>query len=363
MNRLLTLILLLLTSLEVSAQDSDTIYFDANWQISNHNNSAYYRIDRKENQLWRRTDYYRESNQVQMRGQVSSRDPEVKTGYFEWYYRSGKLEHKGSYANGKEVGEHTWYYENGNLEAVEKYEDGKLEGELKEYHQNGQLAMVTSFLHDVQEGMTKYYRNDGSLAAEGEFSKGDRVGIWKYYDESGKMVGTREFKTEYHLKEAGIYIKLPNSYWRLAEKYTGIKTRYVFQREPVIDSLGRAITPSITIYAEDASQYKQDITQFSIVKQTPIKDQGVEAEKMLTADNDANYPLSIKRSYIFKCRYTDGTKLRLDHLLYMVYIITMEDKGIQIYMDMTQSIAPGYEQEFISTIRSLKEISQLVKAD
>jgi hypothetical protein len=158
-------------------------------------------------------------------------------------------------------------------------------------------------------------------------------------------------------------IKLPNSFWSLVDKVTSVRTRYLFRREPVIDSLGRAITPTIMIYIEDASQYKQDVTQFSIDKQTPIKDQGVETERMMTQKNDGNYPLSIKNSYIFKCHYTDGTSARLEHLLYMVYIITGENKGVQIYMDMTKSIAPDYEEEFISTIKSIKEISQLVKAN
>ncbi|GET31565.1 hypothetical protein PbJCM13498_04280 [Prolixibacter bellariivorans] len=361
MNRILTLMLLLFSGLWASGQD--TIYFDSTWRVSTHNNSAYYRIDKKENNGWLRTDYYRENNQVQMRGHVSSREPQIKEGYFEYYYQNGKLLHKGNYANNKEVGEHIWYYENGNIEAIEKYKGGKLDGELKEYHDNGTISMVSFFRNGVQEGQTKIYRNDGKLVAEGEYTDGDRTGTWKYYDESGNIAGTHEFKTEYQLAEAGLHIKLPNSYWSLIDKATGVRTRYFFRREPVIDSLGRAITPSIMIYIEDASQYKQDVTQFSIDKQTPIKEQKVETEKMLTQKNDPNYPLSIKNSYIFKCHYTDGTSARLEHVLYMVYIITREDKGIQIYMDMTKDIAFGYEQEFINTIKSLKEISQLVKAN
>jgi antitoxin component YwqK of YwqJK toxin-antitoxin module len=362
MNRLLTLILLLFSSFLASGQKTDTIYFDANWKVSNHNNSAYYRIDKKENDRWLRTDYYRENNQMQMRGYVSSRDPEIKTGYFEWFYPNGKILHIGHYADNKEVGEHTWYYENGHKEAIANFRNGKLDGEYREFHDNGKISMETSFRNDVQEGLTKFFRNDGSLAAEGEFKNDDRTGTWKYYDKSGKMVGTHEFKTEYQLKDAGLYIKLPNSFWSLADKRTNGRTQYIFRREPIIDSLGRAITPSIMLFVEDASQYKQDVTQFSIVRQTQIKEQGVETEKILTPDNDEDYPLSIKKSYIFKCHYTDGTSVRLEHLLYMVYIITREDKGIQMYMDMTKSVAPGYEEEFISIIKSMKEISPLVKA-
>ena len=354
MNRLLTLTLLLLMTLGASGQD--TIYFDSNWKVSNHNNSAYYRIDKKENNLWLRTDYYRENNQVQMKGHVSSREPQIKTGYFEYYYQNGKLLHKGNYVDDKEVGEHTWYYENGNIEATENYQNGKLDGALTEYYQDGKISMVTFFRNDLQDGLTKFYRNDGSLLAEGEFKDGDRTGTWKYYDESGNVAGTHEFKTEYDLDEAGLYIKLPNSFWSLADKVNGVKIRYVFRREPIADKAGRPITPSIMVYIEDASQYKQDVTQFSIDKQTPIKDQGVETEKMMTP-KDTGYPLSIKNSYIFKCHYTDGTNAKLEHVLYMVYIITRENKGIQIYMDMTKDIAPEYEEEFIKAIKSIKEIS------
>lgn len=363
MNRLLPLILLLFSSFWASGQKTDTIYFDANWKVSNHNNSAFYRIDKKGSDLWLRTDYYRENNQMQMRGHVLPREPHLKTGYFEWYYPNGKLLHEGNYADDKPVGEHTWYYENGNREAIVKYRKGKMTGAYKEYYDNGKISVETIYQSDVQEGLTKIYRNDGNLFAEGEYKDGDRVGTWKYYDESGKMIGTHEFKTEYQLNDAGLYIKLPNSYWRLADKRTGIKTQYAFTREPIVDSLGRATTPSIMLYVEDASQYKQDVTQFSIVKQTRIKEQGVETEKMLIPDNDENYPLSIENSYIFKCHYIDGTSERLEHLLYIVYIITAENKGIQMYMNMAKDIAPQYEKEFINTIKSLRETSQLVKVN
>jgi hypothetical protein len=46
----------------------------------------------------------------------------------------------------------------------------------------------------------------------------------------------------------------------------------------------------------------------------------------------------------------------LGHILYMVYIITKEDKGIQLYMDMTKDIADKYEQEFWTTLQSIKEL-------
>ena len=46
----------------------------------------------------------------------------------------------------------------------------------------------------------------------------------------------------------------------------------------------------------------------------------------------------------------------LDHIFYMVYIITKDDKGIQLYMDMTKDIAYKYEKEFWTTLQSIKEL-------
>jgi len=336
----------------INAFGQDTTYFDSEWKETNKNNCKFYRVDKKENDKWLRTDYYKEGNQIQMKGYVTSINPEIKTGYFEWYFSNGELKHKGNYSDDKEIGEHLWYSDNGNLEAVENYKNGKLDGEYKEYHKStGKISNETSFSNGLQNGYTKYYREDGSLHSEGEFKNGDRFGNWKYYDNSGNIIGTNDFKTEYLIPEAKLFLKLPNSNWSLTDKTDGDLTQYIFKREAISDSKGREIIPAIMIYIDDASKYKQDVTLFAVWKQKPFIEKGIKIDKILT-QNDKDYPLTYKNSYFYKCHYSDKD---FDHILYMIYIINADNKGIQIYMDMTKDIAIDYEQELLNTVNSIKE--------
>lgn len=350
--------LLIFLSLTNFAFGQDTTYFDSEWKLSNRENYKFYRIEKKEKNKWLRTDYYKEGNQLQMIGFYTSINPDIRTGYFEWYFSNGKLKHKGTYSNDKEIGEHLWYSDKGNFEAVENYLNGKLDGIYKEYHKStGTVSIETSFTNGIQNGFTKFYREDGSLDSEGEFRKGDKFGTWQLYDSSGKLIGTKDYKTEYLIPEANMFLRLPNSNWSLSDKTGGDLVQYIFKRESIVDSKGREIIPAIMVYVDDASMYKNDVTLFSIWKQKPIMERGVKVDKILTK-NDKDYPLTYKNSFMYKCHYTENN---MEHILYMIHIINSENKGIQIYMDMTKDIAVDYESEFLNSINSIKEQKSLRK--
>jgi len=349
--RLIAIIFALTTQYSYS---QDTLYFDAKWKPSDKKSATFFRIDKKENGLWARKDFYVQGNQLQMKGSLQSVDPEIKVGPYEYYFANGKLKHSGSYNENKEIGEHKWYAENGNLEAIENYRDGKLNGSYVAYHPNGKPLMVTSFMGGSQNGKTTYYREDGNKHSEGDFKEGDRNGPWKFYDESGKLANTHEFKTEYIIPEAKMFIKLPNSEWELTDKKQGQIAEYIFKRTPITDSTGQEIIPGILVYVEDATKYNQDVTQYTIVKRMQFRGTGLKVDKILIQDNK-EYPLSYKNGFVTKCSYNEKG---LDHVLYMIHIINKDNKGIQIYMDMTKSLADEYEQEFWTTMRSIRETKQ-----
>lgn len=334
-----------------NAFGQDTTYFDSKWNESSKDNSQYYRVENKTGNNYERIDYFTSSNQIQMQGQYLSINPEIKTGEFLWYHSNGKLKHKGAYSDDKEIGEHIWYFDNGQIEAIENYKDGKLDGDFKEYHKNGNLSNETSFLTGLQSGMTKYFREDGSLHSAGAFKDGDRDGLWKYFDEQGVLLGTNEFKTDYVIPEANLFLKLPNSEWSLTDKIDGELTQYYFKRSPITDKNGMKIIPAIMVFVEDASKYKQDVTLYSIWKRKPFMEKGIKIEQTLIQDNE-DYPLTYKNALFTKCSYTSNG---LDHIFYMIHIINKDNKGIQIYLDMTKDIADEYESEFWITIKSIKE--------
>ena len=329
----------------------DTIFFDSKWLECDKSQSHFYRIDTKAEDVLKRTDYYTKSNQIQMQGQYSSLNPELKIGEFKWFHSNGKLKHIGNYENDLEEGEHIWYFDNGNIEAIENYKDGKLDGVFKEYYQNGKISIETTFVEGVQQGFTKYYRPDGTLHSEGLFKAGDRDGNWKCYDENGEFLEEVEYKTDYVIEEAQMFLRLPNSSWHLASKKDGNMTEYIFKRESITDSNGLEIIPAIMVYVEDASKY-DDLILYSAYKQKPLVTNGIEIDEIL-AQSDADYPISYQNSLWYKCHYTQQG---LEHIFYMVLIMNEEKIGIQVMMDMTKDISGDYESEFIKTLKSLKKL-------
>ncbi len=334
----------------------DTIFLDAKWEQTIRSNAEFFRLNRKEGNNWIRTDYYLKTKQLQMKGTYSSLTPDIEEGYFEWFHSNGKLKHKGNYENGKQIGEHLWYVENGGIEAIENYKDGQLSGAYEEYYPNGKLMDKTSFINGLQNGWSIYYREDGSKQSEGNFKNGNRDGEWKYYDEIGKVKGTTIFKIEYEIKEAKMILQLPNDSWYLADHSDTGLIQYIFKRDEIVDSLGREIVPAIMLYIEDAKDYKQDLITYSLQKRLAFSkaNKDIKIEKNILTPSDKEFPLPYKNAMIIMANYTDKG---VDHVFYMVYIITNDDKGIQLYMDMTKDIAGKYEEEFWTTLKSIKELN------
>jgi len=212
----------------------------------------------------------------------------------------------------------------------------------------------SSFVDGLQSGWTIYYREDGSIQSEGNFKKGNRDSVWKYYDESGKLKGTTVFKIDYEIKEAKMLLKLPNDEWSLSDKSDKGITKYIFKRNEITDPTGVAIVPAIMLNIENAKEFKQDIVFYSIQKRLEFNKKGVTFNNKILIPTDKEFPFtSFKNAMLITASYSENG---FDHILYILYIITKDDKGVQLYMDMTKNIANKYEQEFWTTLQSIKEL-------
>jgi antitoxin component YwqK of YwqJK toxin-antitoxin module len=330
----------------------DTLFFDNNWKETNKEYAKFYRIDLEKNGGWKRTDYFKENNSVQMTGFYSSLNPEIRQGLFKWFYANGVLKSYVNFLDDEKTGEQYWYYENGNVEAVENYVNGRLHGEFQEFYPNGVLHAEAKFKYGLQHGYSKYYGENGKVIAEGNFEEGDRNGVWKYYDENGNLEHTVEYKTDYIIPEANIFIKLPNSNWSLAEKVEEKVNGYIFKRQSITAPNGMEIIPAIMLYTEDASEFEGNIILYSGFKRRVFSNVGMKINQILTHNND-DYPLDLKNSIIYETNYTlNGS----EHYFLMVHIITQENVGIEIYLDMTENIANEYKHEFWNALKSIKEL-------
>ena len=335
----------------------DTLFLDGNWKPTAKESAEYFRIDKKEGKKWIRMDYFYETGQLQMKGSYSSLSPEIEDGYFEWYYANGILRSKGNYAKGKQIGEYLWYDTDGNLKKKENHKNGKLDGTCayEEYYPNGKLLVKTAFAGGLQNGWTVYYQEDGTKHSEGNLKNGNRDGEWKYYDENGNIEGTIVFKIDYEIKEANMFLQLPNDEWFLADYSTNSKgfTGYIFKRNEITDPNGQPIIPAIIIGIEDAKDYKQNLILYSLQKRAAFSEANIQINKIL-APNDKEFPFSsFKNAMLIIASYSEND---FDHVFYMLYIITKKNKGIQLYMDMTKDIANEYEKEFWTTLQSIKKL-------
>jgi hypothetical protein len=327
----------------------DTTYFTAEWKASQKTGAAFYRVNKKGGAKWLRSDYYIGNKQLQMKGTFTSLNPEIKDGDFIWYFENGKVKHTGTYVQDKPVGKHLWFNNNGKQDAVENYKNGKYDGSYEEYYENGQLKSKALFVDGVQHGWTTYFAEDGIKHSEGNFKNGSRDGAWRYY-KGDMLLGIDTFKTEYEIKEAGIFLRLPNDSWHLTPTPPGNPIQYIFKRDVIMDSKGQSIIPAIMVWYTSATNYDNDLTL--LIKERLGSMPMLVTEKVLRP-TDKGYPLPFKNAAFYKTSYVERGEA---HVLYIIYYINKKGLAFQIGLDMTKDINARYDAEFWETIRSLKDL-------
>jgi uncharacterized protein len=193
-------------------------------------------------------------NSGEFRGKGIYRDGQ-RTGEWEFFYSSGKLEQKGRYdKRGRAQGVWKWFYEDGKLWREENYVNGLRDGDLKDYDEEGKLTLQGSFVENRKEGIWVYespdYREIGKYVNdepdslwrswylpsknrrfEGRFEAGVPVGIhqvwhpngarmyigtyvggmkegdWKFFDEMDYHYLTITYKNDIEVKWQGEKIR------------------------------------------------------------------------------------------------------------------------------------------------------------
>lgn len=122
----------------MAQNEVDTIYFSEDWNETTKAKAEFYRLIKKENNLYVVQDYYK-NKVLQMEGSFTSLHPELYEGYFKYFNEKGILIKEGEYRKNVEEGEWKLYYDIGRLMRVENYLHGNLEGNLKSYYPNTKL--------------------------------------------------------------------------------------------------------------------------------------------------------------------------------------------------------------------------------
>lgn len=102
---------------------SDTVFFNSDWQSTSKAKAEYYRIYSKHPNGFLVMDMFMESNKPQMIAVCSSLDPLVKNGRCSFYHSKGFKTSQGNFKDNKKTGVWVAYYDGGLDSAVTRFDD------------------------------------------------------------------------------------------------------------------------------------------------------------------------------------------------------------------------------------------------
>ncbi len=124
-----------------SIAQTDTVYFDQDWDTCAKNVAHYSRVVQKEMKGLAVVDYY-PNGKIKMTGTYDVDSPKNKQGYFKSFDEDGFLESEGNYINNKSEGLHKSYKTKGKLWLEEEMSHGQNNGALKTYFTSGTIKRI-----------------------------------------------------------------------------------------------------------------------------------------------------------------------------------------------------------------------------
>jgi hypothetical protein len=210
-----------------AAKTVDTLYYDKDWKVvSEPAFASYYRIySLKAPKMYR--DFFISGEPQCDQGEYIYIDKvndnkSIMSGPFTTYYKSGKVEWKGTRnAQGNYEGSHICYYENGQIRQQTNEVNGKIEGTLICYSEDGKTCWQKEYKNGVpandytiQTNSDGYYAKYNSKNStiihdqpqnsdmKKEYSHGT---LWLYYHANGLIVYTSNIQ----VKNYGKYFQIP----------------------------------------------------------------------------------------------------------------------------------------------------------
>jgi len=120
------------------------------------------------------TNYYDRVNDQQGYFEEYYKDGKLN-GLSAWWYENGQKECEKHYKDGKLNGLSTWWYENGQKELENHYKDGKLNGLCILWYENGQKELENHYKDGKTNGLSTCWYENGQIEGEGFFKDGIQV--------------------------------------------------------------------------------------------------------------------------------------------------------------------------------------------
>ena len=137
---------------------SDTTFYNSQWNITTRDSCSYYRLIKKQNESFRVRDYYN-NDTVKMQGIFTSLRPEIKNGFFIYYFKSGHKRMEGDYYYNKRRGVFKTYDDSTGIVLIDaEYKDDMRNGRYIE-HDIGRIKTTKSI-----------YKSDSLIQKEVDFT-------------------------------------------------------------------------------------------------------------------------------------------------------------------------------------------------
>lgn len=216
------------------------------------------------------------------------------------YYTNGKKQSEGVYINQLKEGVWSFYNEDGVLRAKESYQKDKKQGVAITYFENGTKASETSFSEDVLDGKQSQYFESGAIMSTDNFTKGARNGAFAIFNPSGKPSLTGEHTNG---EETGV--------WEVFDK-DGTLLRQVYKLEVGPDSIvpqnGEYVINYGNEMPKEVAEYKTGVLHGT--RETYYNNGEWELVKKVeprTGDSDV-YREMVGHTVKERCRYVYGKK-------------------------------------------------------
>jgi hypothetical protein len=180
-------VLLLILSLNSSAQKTEQLY-DYDWKPTvDPGRARYYTSIEWKDSLWERRDFFIREKKLQMLGSYKDKETKIPEGQFYYYHSNGQIESAGKYANGKKNGLWLSFHDNGMMYDSTFYDNGSITGTSMKWYKNGFLSDSSVYNSDGS-GLYVSWFDNGNPSAAGIFSAGRKEnGKWQYFHRNGNI--------------------------------------------------------------------------------------------------------------------------------------------------------------------------------
>lgn len=172
-------------------------FLNRKFEMSNFQTASYYRVKTEEPTmgLTKYETYYIENDSLQSKGYVNSKNPNRKSGTWQWFYSNGNKKHSCTYSRGNVVGNRISYFKDGTTSVIYKthpYRQREMPYNytfLKSKQGDTLISKGSGIYNGDYQGYLENHIDSLSGPVENELAQG----TWKGF-KNGKLVFEENYK-------------------------------------------------------------------------------------------------------------------------------------------------------------------------